>query len=437
MPGREHHIITKHAVDLLPKWQKDIIALEVDNLINEYCVLPDVYFDIEKGGHEKALPYYFETEGIQFHYPPDTSIVPSYRYWKASKDKQRLERVVKVKNENWEHVSKGFQYYTENSVNALRDSNLKDACAFMGCLLHMLQDAGFGWHSMEGPYGTDLFVLDRLFPETEDISKLSSGILVGSPEINSIEIDKYSLCLLGFTHEEASFHLYTRYVQIVTKARRICFQIVLNKREGKQEANDLLYKQMYENIITLCADVIFTVLSIASNRFDTDISHLMKVTLSDIEPVERPWGLSGSYRFVSVLKDKAFNLQSEYIPLELLLDRDGKKQVVKFEKGLAMGGHYSLSIVYYIPKNIYKNLSCAIGLHSDFYKKGDINVRLLSDNKLVYENRFNKNKGGDEITIDKPEGKLEFAVDTSKGMGGIYNNIVWANPVLERNDETY
>jgi len=79
MLEKEHNLVTKHAVNILEKWKQEIIAPEVNNLINEYCTYPDSYFDVNNGGHKKASRYHFGTDGIQFHYIPDTQIIDKYR----------------------------------------------------------------------------------------------------------------------------------------------------------------------------------------------------------------------------------------------------------------------------------------------------------------------------------------------------------------------
>lgn len=44
----------------------------------------------------------------------------------------------------------------------LRDGNETEAMKYLGVLLHVLQDACFGVHALEGPGGCDLFFFDRL-----------------------------------------------------------------------------------------------------------------------------------------------------------------------------------------------------------------------------------------------------------------------------------
>ena len=193
---------------------------------------------------------------------------------------------------------------------------LADASVPMSLLaLHpMLQDSCFALHSLEGPYGTDLFVLDRLFDCGDDLDKLPSNILAASvPEAAATSPD-YAPTSLGNCVEEAVFLLYSRYVATVLEARRTSFQIVRNVHDGKDNLS--LYRKMFHSAVKLSADALNTILALAEGRHE----RLGDVMLSDLEPVERPWGFPGPYRFVTMLRDKALNPAGKIVLLSLIVD---------------------------------------------------------------------------------------------------------------------
>ena len=399
MPGKEHHLITEHAIKLLNEWEQQIIAPEMDNFIDEYCTYPDTYFDLNGGGHEKVLPYNFETDGIQFHYIPDTPIVDKYRYWSVSGG--NLVPGDKVENLNWKHASNGFTYYLDHAVQALKNENLKDAFAFTGWLLHMLQDACFASHSLEGPYGTDIFVLDRLFDYGDNIAMLPSNILASTMPNESVTTPDYKPVLLGTTVDEAVFHLYSKYVKTCLNARKLSFKIVQAKYSDKPLAG--YYEIMFHNIVCVSADVIHTICAIANDKFENS-EYLEKVCLSDFEPTERPWGLPGPYRFITMLKDKALDHNSQPIPLKLIVDDTEKT----FKQGMSFGSHSQLSFTYQIPPDVYGSFTAFIGLQAEYVEAGEVRIEISNAKKIVFNETFDCNKPAQLLTIMDPGGSFEI-----------------------------
>ena len=400
MPGKEHCLITEHAIKLLDAWEREMLAAENDNLVNEYCKYPDVYFDVNGAGHEKSLPYYFETNGIQFHYIPDTPIVDKYRYWRVFDGK--LAPGERSGNLNWKHASRGFTYYFDKSIESLKENRLRDAMSFAGCLLHMLQDSTFALHSLEGPYGTDVFVLDRLFGFDGDLAMLPSNLLCDDIPSASVTLPEYVPNLLGRSVPEAVFRLYSKYVHSVMDSRRISFQIVLAKRNGGDNLIPL-YERMFHNSVRLCADVLHSIFTIAHKAFDA-FDHLDQVCLSDLEPVERPWGAPGSYRFLTLLNNEAVAPDSNIVPLSLLVE--GER--IYYENGLSFGCHAETLFVYEIPKDVYGEFSCRIGLQTEYVVAGKATVELLNDGKTVFSGKLNSKTPSLAVFVEKPAGAFEL-----------------------------
>jgi len=395
MLAKEHNSVTKYAVNILDKWKQEIIAPEVNNLINEYCTYPDSYFDVNNGGHKKASRYYFETDGIQFHYIPDTQIIDKYRYWNVNDGK--LFAGGESENLNWKHAKNGFTYYLSRAVEFIKKNKLKDALAYTGCLLHMLQDSCFGLHSLEGPYGTDLFVLDRLFEYGDDISELPSNILVQEMPESAVICPEYVPLLLGNTIEEAVFMLYSRYVECCLKSRKISFKIVLNHYERK--SNKDLYTEMFHGIVELSADVINTILHIAHDKKE----HLSNVLLSELEPIDRPWGL-GFYRFVTLLKNKALNYEKKLVPLKLIV----KNSEMKFKKGMSFGSHSEFKFIYDLPENTYEKFTCYIGIQTEFLNEGNVRIKFINNGNIVFDEIFNKENPSSKVLINNPKKYFEI-----------------------------
>ena len=153
MPGSHiHQYLTQTALSLVPAETGDNTAL-----VRDYCLYPDEYFSRP----ESLSPYFFSTDGIQFHYLPDTPCNELYRYWEVGAD-GHLHRAKPYRNQNFLHAKNGFSFYLTKTVDLLRRGETEEGKKFLGCLLHMLEDSAFGIHSLEGPGGFDLFALDRL-----------------------------------------------------------------------------------------------------------------------------------------------------------------------------------------------------------------------------------------------------------------------------------
>ncbi|MCM8816172.1 MAG: hypothetical protein NC913_01480 [Candidatus Omnitrophica bacterium] len=53
----DHKLSTKIALGLLPDWVNEILLKEKNNLIEEYCMYPDYYYDPHK--YSRVQPFLF------------------------------------------------------------------------------------------------------------------------------------------------------------------------------------------------------------------------------------------------------------------------------------------------------------------------------------------------------------------------------------------
>lgn len=433
MPGKEHPWITELALSVLPEWQRTVIGDEAKRLIHEYCRFPDTYFDVASGGYEKALPYYFETDGIQFHYLPDTPIVDKYRYWRVDEASKTLRRVVNKDNEHYRHAKAGYDHYLRRAVDAIRTGNHGESCRFLGWLLHVLQDSGFGGHSLEGVDGTDLFVLDRLLPEPTRWSELAGSLIESPDDLDLSTLTLRPPRLLGRDVPEAVFHLYTDFCRVSRRARRLTYRIVAARREASENADVVRgwFAEMFANVAVLCADVVHTAFSLGSERFEGDTSHLDRIFLSDMEAVTRPWG-TARYRFLSMLRDAALGADGEFVPLALRFADDSGTRRVTYEKGFAMGSHYECDLLFDIPANTYEVFECALGLFADDADSGRFHARLINHGDVVFEGEFTKDHPSERLTIADPGGGFGLRISNAAGMAGRNDHVVWAAPILRK-----
>ena len=380
---------------------------------------------------ERAAPYHFETDGLQFHHLPDTPIAPLYRHYSVEAATRQLRLTQPYTNPNWTHASRGMTHYVRRCVESFRAGNIKDGCAFLGWLFHVLQDSGFGPHSLEGPDGTDCFVLQRLFPENEDPRLDPLTILEDvPPPPPPSDTREYVPRLLGFTAEEATLHLYTRYAAMAAATRRGCHQIVTHAHEGRTDRNTPIFHAMYKRCAYLCADVLYTILCVATRRCETDTAALLRVTLSDLEPIQRPWLVSPPYGHHAMVRDGSLDNGGRRLPLQLFLSDTGLP--VTYRKGLGLGAQHAYSLSYELPRGLYAALDSALGLHAKTCRQGEARLTLLIDGAPAYTALFNKDKPAERLHIPHPGGRLELRVEVANSAQAAHTHIVWADPILER-----
>ena len=404
MPGAAtHSYLTESALKLVPGFPGEHSAF-----INDYCNYPDHYF----GGFEKIKPYYFETDGIQFHYPPDIPYNDLYRYWGMNGN--RFGRIRQFRNENFVHVHAGFAWYLERTVNCFKHGDWEEGKKYLGSLLHMLQDSTFGAHVLEGAGGTDLFALNRLI-ESEELPVMAL-INISCLEFHPPE---YVPVSLGSTADEAVMNLYTEYCCRTDRARKCAFRIILNEVYGKKADSEPLVKELYENSVALCSDVIFTVLEIA--RGVSEIRGDLPLHL--IEPFEFPLGGFGNYVFRTIEKDRAFLKDGTAIPLEIRTGQDRRSV-----KGFSFGVQFEGALRYWIAPGAFREFCGCIGLHPAYGGRAKIFFEILNNGIVAESFEIDDENPVHEIHLTNPcnEVAIQFRTDFPYGI------LVLGDAILKR-----
>ena len=396
-----HSALTRAALAL-----QDFDTGDNKKLVGDYSSWPDLYFS---DCWKEIEPYMFFLDGIQFHYPPDTSYNELYRYWK--RDENGFSRSRPFVNENFRHVTAGFRFYIENIVRYFRQNEMDEGKKYLGCLLHMLEDSCFGLHALEGAGGADAFVLDRLTDRTAQPSMIMAKLKYRDDFPN---LD-YSPQSLGNSPEEMVMKLYAAYCAASADSRKCCFRYILNTLENRPEHNEEPENRMYANTVKLCADVIHAVFQLG--RGETLPAEPCR--LEELEPYQFPFGGFGGYRFRSFVRNCAYDPDNNQIPLEL--DRG------MFEHGLSFGTHTDGSLRYFIAPGIYRKFTCRIGLHPISPARGNVEITWYNEGKAVRTDILDKTVGSLEIGIPEPgkEFGVSFRSDPSCGI------LVLADPLLQ------
>ena len=394
MPDKKvHSFLTQQALNL-----QQCDFGDCKNLINEYSSYPDFYFSERYSELEK---YIYFLDNIQFHYLPDTPYNELYRYWKMGTDGGFLSKP--FVNENFRHAEAGFTFYFTETVKNFSAGKSEEARKYLGCLLHMLQDSTFGFHTLEGAGGTDGFFLDRI----TGVSPSPSYILAGISPDYTMPCPEYEPEILGNSIAEAVMMLYGSYCKYSESSRKAAFKYVMCKLGYIDEDSRSLVKIMHDNAVKICADVIKTAIHLANGKkaIRTNICKLQQ-----LEPYQFPFGGFGAYRFVSFMRDCAVNQAKEKIPLEL----NGRK----IADGISFGSHFKGNLCYKIAPETFRNFSAAIGMHSAFPPNGQVEIQWLNNGQVVEKFTLTEPNPVHHLKINNPEGifGLNFSAAPSCGI---------------------
>lgn len=387
-----HSTLTRNALALT-----NCIPGDHSALIETYCLYPDRYF----GGDDESVPYNFFTDGVQFHYLPDTPLISLYRYWSA--EGGRIHRTKPFLNENFIHAKAGFEFFLTNIIEQFRAGNWENGKKYLGSLLHMLQDSTYGLHSFEGPAGMDLFVLDRLMDSEEQPTMMATKIDIQGKDRPA---SPYTPCVLGGTIGEVVMRLYREYYRRTCEARKCSFQYILNIRDKKEAENLVLVQQLIDIASQLCADVIVTVVRLA----DGTAPVAPQRSLTEFEPYEFPFGGHGSYRFRSFERDR-------------VIFADGTAKTID---GVSFGSHYEGALRYWIAPGLYRKFTTTLKLYAPANSSGDAQIQIRNHGQLVLTVVLDAQNTEVELTIADPGDEFSFEM-ISKPLCGV---IALENPIF-------
>lgn len=276
MPNKYHHqVITRQAL-------KSAGVNDAQLLIEEYSSFPDNFHR----DYDNIAPYMFIMDKVEFHYPPHTPVDQFYRYWDHIPH-QKTVMLDWTENHNHRIAESGFRFYMEHCVNALRAGKREEAWKFLGCLLHFLEDSAFGIHALEGPDGTDIYVLDRMS------GKKFAKYICSLPLDDSLVELEVVPQILASEIPEAAARLYCRYVEATAISREAAFDIALEYIIGK--SNHTLpenQRTMFLSAVQLAADAVATIIAIAECR----APELTQRCLCDFAPFHYPIGGGGRFQ---------------------------------------------------------------------------------------------------------------------------------------------
>lgn len=388
MPGSHIHIqLTREALEYSGVPLEEQCA---GRLIREYCLYPDYYF----GRQDEVGKYQYFTDGIQFHYLPDTPWNDVYRYWGYDKNGQAC-KVRPFRNENFIHADNAFRFLIVRCVEEWKNGNWDEGSRYLGTLLHTLEDSTFGPHTLEGPHGVDFFALNRLSGKD-----LVTPVCQMTPDQAPLTELKDPIRILGRNPEEVSMHLYAEYTNANNASRQCCFREAmrhfthaLNEEETLADCH-----RMRVNAVKVCAEVLKSCYALATGKGLETLPEYC--SLAELEPVEFPFSGAGRYRFSPMHKEG---------------------DTLKF------GIQQIVTLTYSIAENTFRNFETTLFLE-DYTHKTGISCRVLLRDEPVLDTVL---RAGNpvKLTLKDPGGMLSFRF---RGPGTVPGGIVLKDPVLFR-----
>ena len=383
----QHRKITENALKLVPE-----IPGPCSRLAAEFCLYPDLALN----NPEELAQYCRLPSGEWFHYLPDISYAELYRYHTVGST-GHIRRARNFQNANYDAAFSGFLYFLKQSTNLLGAGEEEEAMKYLGVLLHVLQDACFGIHALEGPGGSDLFFFDRLgignFSPAETLSRLDCSVFSdfsAEPRV------------LGSSIPEAALHLYAGYCRTARASRRSCMEILIAGWNGKTGQADQCFS-MYRNTVMLCADVLKTVLILAKGN--AAVSPV--VLLTGLEPYEFPIGGYGAYRFRTLETDCYYNSDGQKQPLVFA--------ETVFHSGISFGLAAEQNLLYHFPERIFDRFSGTLLLAGT--REASVHCKVINKGKIVREFVLDENCSSRDVTLPEPSGEFGLRLTSEKPSG--------------------
>lgn len=405
--GAMHGSITQSALSVLPSWQQELLAGQRSDLINLYCMIPDL---AQAAANKKEFgPLVLLPNGEIFSHLPY---------------KTREKNAYQIK------------YYFDKVVETVQANDLDKAARWAGCLLHFLEDSGSPAHTMPGDNMMGLMKDLLPTPEAFQNQPLHSLIEEGKLFIN---ISGYRPQLLGTTSEEAVMNLIERYNAMVRNARSQVLPILQGVYRGVQDeinAGQLRAATMDTQVV---ADALHTMLCIAKERFDPEeTARLAVVDVSSLTPVEvihQSYFPQHSFftepYFGFPVRGGILAGGKQKQTLALNVTKDGTVTAQEFKLGLGLGT--GRRFTYALPDKVYDQFECMVGLHASLGKEGKVAFQVYADGVAVFDSG--------EMTGESPAQKvslpvwgvkeISIAVESRNTIRG-HNYAVIAEPTLSK-----
>ncbi len=394
--GAPHHAITRAAVEVLPAWQKELLAEEAIRLSDNYCLIPDNVFT-DKGNAKFA----------------QMDSAPGEVYLK----------ILHLPTQQPEYFEV-IRYFMERAVRSLREGKVGDAARYMGTMCHQIEDYGSPSHTVPGD---NMFTLLQQFlpPSAAMQDQLMHGPVENGDFV--VGIAEYRPVCLGSTVNEASWRLMHRIHEVILNARSTTIPIM--QALYAEDESSVVTHQLRAAVVDaqVVADALYTILCLGAER--TEEAERM-VKIGKFVPLEAASLYYPQSEFFSaphwghprsgvILADG-----KTAMPLKLRLE-SGEQE---FENGIS--GGMGKTLTFLLPRDVYRRFTVRAGLHPELGAKGRVEFTISGDGKPLTSVILNGSDPARLIECELPNvSRLQLSL-TSRGIDAKSAYAIWADPAL-------
>lgn len=399
--SKGHRLIRLWAVSRLPQWQRQLVGQQsLDRLCQEYTSLQDKH----AGGNAPQLDPYCIVPGVPLSLHDVNAAEPS---------------------------AAALLWYLDRIAETLSAGATDEAMKFLGVLCHWNEDPGCpGAHSSPVSEAQ----LKTLLPPPPDKAAFNylygAGGIMDTGDYRIADV-AYRPRLLGRTREEAALRIYHHQRLLQRDAGTHIIPIVQDMMYGDGKKAD-----QHRAIAALAnarhtADVIYTALCLATDRFDQDLPRYAEQRLSDWLPDFTGQMIPHPYYVTPFLVNQAMDAQRQLHPLGFAHDQPGTK--VRF--GYGMGTPFSLDFVL-APGRVFNRFTCRVGLHPSAGSDGAVRFVIRANGSELARTPVLK-AGAAPVSIDVtlPKSdvvKLSLHTIAARNSTPGHNLTVWGEPTLYR-----
>ncbi|MBM80447.1 MAG: hypothetical protein CMJ78_07630 [Planctomycetaceae bacterium] len=397
--GKGHRLIRLWAVARLPKWQRELIGKEsLDRLCRDYTSLQDKH----AGRKAPELDPYCIVPGVRLSLHDVNAAEPS---------------------------AKAKLWYLDQIIGRLQKDEIDEAMKFLGVLCHWNEDPGSpGAHSSP----VSELQIKTLIPPPKDKERFNylygaGGIMdAGNYKIADVP---YRPRLLGRTIKEAALRIYQHQRLLRQEAGTHIIPIIQDVMHGDGRKADEHRAAAALVNARHTADVIYTVLCLATNRFEDEQPTWTEQPLADWLPEFRGRMIPHPYYVTPFLVNQAMDAKRKLHPLEFPNQRG------EISSGYGMGTPFSLDFVL-APGDVYQEFRCRVGLHAKAGSDGKVMFAVLANGKELHRTRpIASGEAAVAVRVKLPKSdtlKLSLQTIAAEGSASSHNLAVWADPTLLR-----
>ncbi|MCA8985120.1 MAG: NPCBM/NEW2 domain-containing protein [Planctomycetaceae bacterium] len=400
--GKGHRLIRLWAVQRVPAALRSLVPREDwDRLCSDYTSLQDRH----AGGNAAELDPYCLVPGVRLSLHDVNPAEPSF---------------------------KAKRWYLERIIQQIRQGETDEAMKYLGVLCHWNEDPGCPSAHCSPVTEMQLKQLLPPPPGKENLNYLYGYGGIADVGNYTIAEEPYQPRLLGTTLDEACTRIYQHQRLVRQRAAARIVPLVWDMLHGDGSQADVQRAAAALENARHIADVIYTVLCLASETFDeAETERLSQQPLTEWLP-EFPGGRVGHPYYVTpFLVNQSMDARRGLHPLRLT-DTVADQSIAH---GFGMGAPLALNFPL-APAGVFARFTCRVGLHAEAGPEGEVAFAVVANGQELARTRpLRGGEPGKRIDVRLPEsGLLTLTLQTipTDANASLRNLCVWAEPTLHR-----